>query len=455
MSIFKVLKMENVCVVDLEGLEYLKDKKILIDYERITSNIAISYKYYKAYVKGSIENVKTYKPLAITIDKDTYFNKLNIILKFVEYIVKEKDITTDIISNTYLNKIKVYFYIKSIPVFVNSKEEFKEKEILHVSNIFSVYDEYLCVDNMAVVEQIPIIYPSIKITNYNKFYYFDRRGMSNDDLKFIKEFTELFKGKVITEVSNDVLEKLELKGYGLLTKENISKLKGFRLFPEVLYEGMNNKKEKQFFELTEEDEINIDRINIGKNPIFKYEKEIEFPLLENLIEERHKNGDMDDDIHTVINVEEGKVTCPSSKEFFKALKKAKITNHKKYHTLDFEDACAFRIKLTERKIRSIIVPVGSSNEDIIKGAEDGKETHPIPFHTQGYYVYYRSDYEVSSADEDDKKRFTASLIQVYKMKKDKSLRELFTLKLINGKEVKDDASILGYFSDHHTLGLKD
>lgn len=423
-------------IVDIEGVQILKSENKLIESEKVSSTKAISDKFYRVKAKD-FRKVNVYHPLKFNIDFKLHYDILEIIKSYIAYYTDENidDIEVQKLFDVHNGKVMITLTINDIPIYIIDKEY-----LISIINGFKDGDTYLCRRNPLLADQVNTLFRNKKINlnvmKIDNFYYYNKNNLEPFLVNYIDKLKTLLPEMTIKDLDIEVADRIGLLSYNVVTLDTTKEF----ISPEELVEKMIKYK-GNYFEINREIEDNIERIRQGENPIFKYEKDIEFNLIESILNEREKEGKLED--VDEIKIDEGHVTCPTSKEFFNALNKIKFENHHVYHTVDFNDACAFRVKLSKRKVKNVMIPTYTSKDLTHK-----KNT---------YFVYYKSDYIIEKVTDGEMKKFKASVIDVYGMDKDtnKSMGELFSIKTINGVEIKDDTSIMGFISDHHTLGLKE
>lgn len=460
-----------VNIVDSEGIEILRKTKRLIDFDYVRSTNTISEVFFIAEAKD-FKNVNIYKELKIILDIDYYQDIKDLLIKYIEYQIKHKVIPVTK-GDLYSRKISVEFYWDEIPVYVS--ENIDQDDFTEVIKNFEKGDEFLCENNPLLIEQLEQIYKTKNEfviiydddnSDENFFCYMKTKYISNEQLIFIRRLKHLFPKETVKGLDEETVKRLStytndsnplyLNVYTLAKPNsenemiNLNEINTFYLTPENVFERSKRyhrqRFENRYYDVSDNEILrnNIERAKNGHTLSIPYNKEDEFELLETIIEEREKVGELDRETITedIKLHEKNGITCPTAKEFFYALdklkeKQRKNTSSKKsvklYHTLDFNKACAFRVKLTGKKVRSIMIP------------------------GHGYYVYYRNDFEIEDVNSHEMKKIKAAIIDVFGLDKDdkRKVGELFQIKTINGEEVRDDASIIGYFSDSLTLGLKD
>jgi hypothetical protein len=430
--------MSQTHIVDYDGIVKLQKSGKLLDYQEVKSSRSVSSKYYSATAKD-FSQVQTYKPLYFTIGFKEHYSIVYIIKKFVSYFIEENEDNLEVVKDYDLktDKINLYFYLEEIPVYVIDKSF-----LVETINKFRENDTFLCIDNPLLIDQVTVCFKSKDfeklIKKIDNFYYYNSSSLNKYEIEYIVSLRDLLPANTIKYLDENIAMTLGLQSYNIISAEGVYETYSPRELVNVML-----KTKGYYYEVDDETRENIKRVAQKENPIFKYDKEIEFPLVESILRERGMTGSLDrETITNEIQIKDGHVTCPTFKEFNNALSKIKFENHHVYHTLDFDDACAFRVKLTAHKKRSVMIPSSS-----LSSLEE----------KNSYFVYYKSDYLVEKVTGEEMKSFKLTIMNVYGLDKkgDQSMNELFTIKTIDGEEVKDDSSILGYFSDHHTLGLYD
>jgi len=465
-------------IVDIDGLNTLRRTKKLIDYSNVRNSTYISNDFFLVRARD-FKDVSIYKELTLNMEY-TFFTDIKKLLKaFISFETNQNVEIRQTIDPFISNRVSIKFYYGSgLPIYI---VENSEEYIYNIINSFSKYHIFLCINNPLLIDQLHAIYgeefddrlTSISseessheessylnkkkenIIQESTFSYLDIEGLNESTLNLIEDLKKYLPKRTAKGIEKEVEERLSHKDHKLngfiIIKERLEKIDAHKLIERMKRIRHANPKDI-YYDISSEDVYNnIIRIRRGDNPMFLYNREHEYDLITTLVEEREKIGSLDrKSIIEDLKIDQGMITCPSAKEFFNALskiqKKESLTQHHVYHTLNFSDACAFRVKLTKMGKRSFMLPLSHS--------EENEETlHSV---RSGYLVYYKSDFEVEDISHHEKKKIHASLIDIYGEKgKNKSLDELFQIKVINGEEVRDDASILGFFSDIHTLGLKD